>query len=110
MTLLALVRGEGELEPTVVQPAPGDEAFTLAVDAFPDRSFTTYRLTVRGAGGERLYHRGDLSANALDLITVTFPVAFLPPGDYRLTLEGLTADGTAESLGTFPFRFLPPQG
>lgn len=102
--------GQQEEAPPTIEAQPSQGAFTLAVDAGADPRFASYRLTVTGAGGERLFRGEGLEPNALEVVMVTFPAGFFPPGDFRLTLEGILPEGAeegeggTEELGSYPFR------
>jgi Putative zinc-finger len=102
--LLTVLRGEpGEPAATFHRGSP----VTLAVDAGSDAGFASYRVTVTGAGGRTLFRQDGLKPNALEVLMVTFPAGFFPPGDYRLTVEGLRSGGEAADLGGSPFRVAP---
>jgi hypothetical protein len=45
-----------------------------------------------------------LHPNSLEVVMIAFPAGTFPPGDYRLTLTGVRADGTTADLGGYPFR------
>jgi len=100
--LLSTLRGD---EPVpVIDLARTGPALALAVDAGGDPRLTSYRVTLTGPRGENVFRRADLRPNALEVLLVTFPSSTFTPGDYRLRVEGLRADGRAAELGTYPFR------
>jgi hypothetical protein len=37
---------------------------------------------------------------------VDVPAALLTPGEYRVRLSGLSANGSVENLGSYPFKVL----
>jgi len=101
LLLLTALRDEpGEPTATFAGNAP----VTLAVDAGSDSSFASYRMTVTGAGGRTLFRQEGLRPNALEVLMVSFPAGFFPPGDYRLTVEGLRPGAPPADLGSHPFR------
>lgn len=102
--LLATVRDAAMPIPVVGPAGDSAEAFTLAVDAGPDAVFGSYRIEVLDRAGQRRFRRDGLQLNALEVVMVTFPVDFLPPGEYRLELAGLDAEGAATALSTHPFQ------
>lgn len=101
--LLNLVRS-GSGEPATIDLRNVDRVLALAVDPGADAAFATYRVTITGSAGRRVFREGGLKPNALETVMITFPARFFPPGDYRLALEGLRADGTATEIGGYPFR------
>jgi hypothetical protein len=99
--LLTALRDEpGEPAATFAGNAP----VTLAVDAGADPGFASYRVTVTGAGDRTLFRQDGLRPNALEVLMVSFPAGFFPPGDYRLTVEGLRPGAPPADLGSHPFR------
>ena len=52
-------------------------------------------------GGDELLFEGPLT-------TVRTRASLVPPGNYSLTVEGLTLGGKPIAAGRFPFRVLPP--
>jgi hypothetical protein len=101
VVLLTAVRGgPGEPAATIdLAKTPGPIA--LAVDPGADARFASYRVAVTGP---RSFQKTGLHPNALEVVMVAFPPGSFPPGDYRLTLTGVRADGTTADLGGYPFR------
>jgi hypothetical protein len=101
VVLLTAVRG-GPGEPTAtvdLSKSPGPIA--LAVDPGADARFASYRVAVTGP---RSWKKAGLHPNALEVVMIAVPAGVLQPGDYRLTLTGVRADGTTADLGGYPFR------
>ncbi len=99
--LLSVLRDEpGEPAATFHRGSP----VTLAVDAGADPGFASYRVTVTGARGRTLFRQDGLRPNALEVLMVSFPAGFFPPGDYRLAVEGLRPGAPPADLGSHPFR------
>jgi len=67
--------------------------------------FPSYRATIR-RGGDTVFRQGGLKPNALEALMITFPATFFTPGDYRLKIEGIAADGTASAVGEYGFQVL----
>lgn len=106
--LLQALRGESG-EPTVtIDLRRTGEVLAIAVDVDEDPRWGSYRVTVTGAGGERLFRRADLVPNSLETLLITFPANLFAPGDYGFTVEGLTADGMAVAVGEYSFRVVGP--
>ena len=102
VVLLTAVRGEGE--PATIDLSRTGDLLALAVDAGADSRFVSYRATITRKDGGTVYRQEELKPNALETLMITFPKTFFKPGDYRLTLEGVKADGGATEIGGYPFR------
>lgn len=107
VVLLTAVRGEGE--PAKIDLSSTGDLLALAVDAGADPRFVSYRATLIRTGGTRtgggtVYHQEGLKPNALETLMITFPKTFFQPGDYRLKIEGVQADGGTVEIGGYPFR------
>ncbi|HEX4494805.1 MAG TPA: hypothetical protein VIE43_03970 [Thermoanaerobaculia bacterium] len=101
--LLSALRGD-DGKPAVVDPGKAGEALALAVDVGTDLRFVTYKATITRTSGEKAFEKAGLKPNALEALMITFPAAFFAPGDYRLRVEGVKADGSAAEVGGYPFR------
>jgi hypothetical protein len=102
IVLLTAVRGEGE--PATIDLSSTGDLLALAVDAGADPRFISYRATMTRTGGGTVYRQEGLKTNALETLMLTFPRTFFQPGDYRLRIEGVRADGGAAEIGGYPFR------
>jgi len=103
--LLRTFREEPQ-EPLTIDLAKTGGALTLAIDAPADPRFASYHVLLTGAGDRKLFERDGLKPNALEALLLTFPPRFFPPGDYRLKLSGIAADGAPSLLGSYPLRVL----
>jgi len=102
VVLLTAVRGPGEPAATIDLSRTGD-LVALAVDPGADARFASYRVTLTRAGTP-VFRQAGLQPNALETLMITFPTTFFTPGEYRLRLEGVKADGSASEIGGYPFR------
>jgi hypothetical protein len=101
VVLLTAVRG-GPGEPAAtIDLSKASGPIALAVDPGADAHFASYRVAVTGP---RSWKKAGLHPNALEVVMIAVPAGFLQPGDYRLTLTGVRADGTSADLGGYPFR------
>jgi hypothetical protein len=102
--LLSLLRGD-EGKPAVIDLARTGDALALAVDvgAGPGAGFSSYRATIL-RGSDTVFRQAGLHPNALEALMITFPAAFFAPGDYRLKIEGIGADGAASAVGEYAFK------
>lgn len=103
--LLLSARRDGSGEPVaVIDHAAAAPPVVLAVDAGDDSRFESFRVSIDDAAGTTVLRREGLRPNALEVLMLSFPADFFPPGDYRLRVEGVTGDGPAVELGGYPFR------
>lgn len=107
MAVVLLTASRGEDEPTTVDLSNTGDLLALAVDAGADPRFVSYRATMTRTGGGTVYRQEGLKTNALETLMITFPKSFFQPGDYRLRIEGVPADGKAVEIGGYPFRVVP---
>ncbi len=103
--LLLSAYRDGPGEPVaVIDRAASTTPVVLAVDAGGDSRFESFRVTIAGATGTTVLRREGLRPNALEVLMISFPADFFPPGDYRLRVEGVPGDDPAVELGGYPFR------
>jgi hypothetical protein len=100
--LSALRSNDGK--PATIDLAKAGDALALAVDVGEDLRFATYRASLSRAVGGKVFETAGLKPNALEALMITFPASFFAPGDYRLRIEGVKADGSAAEVGGYPFR------
>lgn len=101
VTLLGVLRGEDGAPPVI---DPGGGPYSLAVDAGADPRFASYAVTLVDAAGEVRYERHGLLPNDLEVIQLTLPADFLPPGEYRFVLRGTRPGGESEQLASHELR------
>ena len=83
----------------------------LALEVLTDGgAFPGYRLSLveDGSTGAILWHQQGLQPDREDLLRVTFPPGFLPPGDLRLDLFGEQAGGGSVPLASHRLRVTDP--
>ncbi len=64
----------------------------------------SYRASLRAAGGKEIWQARGLRPDDRDTLVLLLPAGMLPPGDYRLTIEGATDGGGWFAVGAYPFR------
>ena len=69
-----------------------------------DADFPAYRATLRTEQGAVVFQASRLTLNDLGALLVTVHSTSLPPGAYRLDLEGLPSAGAPVSVGRFSLR------
>lgn len=105
--LLTTLRSGDDEPATVISADQADGPLSLAVDAGDDSldaPYDAYRVTILDAGGATLLRRDGLQPNALEVVSLTFPAGFLPPGTHRLVLEGVLEGGATEEIGRYRFQ------
>jgi hypothetical protein len=106
-----------ELTPGLQRDEGGTKKFAIPanVDAvrlqldLPEGQYQSYEAIVLDVDGRSVTTRKNLkaqSANGHQIVPLDVEPALLSPGDYRVKLSGLSASGSLESLGSYPFRVL----
>jgi hypothetical protein len=78
----------------------------LSLELESDPDIQSYRATLSTAGGRSVWSKSELKPSARDALALSLKSGFFKPGDYRLTLEGLTAGGRYAPVAQFIFRAL----
>jgi hypothetical protein len=107
---LAAVRGgeEAGREPVNRVPlaaATPSAVFTLELAAV---EYPSYRASLRDESGKETWQAGDLRPDRRDSLVLLLPSRMLPPGLYRLTIEGVQDDGKTFAVAVYPFRVVRP--
>ena len=95
------VRGGNELN---VAPGAAKIRLKLGLEA---NDYTNYRAVIKNPQGSEIFHQSELKPRASrlgKLVAVQLPARRLPPGDYTLSLSGVTSSGAAEPVGDYAFR------
>lgn len=101
-----LTRDSGEIRKFTIPPASGTIRLQLAL---PDNQYQSYKAVLHDSNGDIVLTMSNLkaqSANGQSALLVDLIPNVIPPGDYRITLSGLTANGNSESVGSYSFRVL----
>lgn len=102
-----LTRGDAEGSNRVRVPTDTDTVRLQLV--LTDNRYQSYEATLLGAEGSALTTQSNLTtAGGGDQRAVIFdvPANLVPPGDYRVKLNGITADGHTTGVGSYSFRVL----
>jgi len=102
---LGVTRG-GEDETTVEVPTGGEPGWLVLSVELPAVDYPRYRVTLVSETGEPLWRGEDLQPGVYDSLLVTVRSDFLPPGEYRLRLEGIEPGGTSIPAGRVRFRIV----
>ena len=65
----------------------------LAVDAGPRADHASYRVRLEDSAGRLVLERSGLTMSVLEVVVLSVPQRELPPGSFRLYLEGQIAGG-----------------
>ena len=99
VVLLGVLRGETTAGSITDPGGP----WSLALDIGGDPRFESFGVRLADSEGRVLFERDSLLANDLEVIQLTFPSGFLPPGTYELRVLGNLLGGEQEELGVYPF-------
>ena len=84
------------------------DAVRLQLDLAEDQ-YQSYEAVVLDIDGRSVTTRKNLkpqSVNGHMIVPIDLEPALLAPGDYRVKLSGLSASGSLENLGSYPFKVL----
>jgi hypothetical protein len=101
-----LTRDGGEIKKFTIPPDSDSIRLQLAL---PDNQYQSYKAVLQNSNGDILLTKSNLkaqSATGQHTLLVDLIPKLIPPGDYRIALSGLTADGNAESVSSYSFRVL----
>jgi putative zinc finger protein len=106
---LSVVRGGS---PDLSQPvnrielAPSAKWMILLLELEPDPDLRAYRGAISTTGGRSIWTENGLKPNSKNALALSFNSRLFKPGDYLLTLEGITARGDRVPVANYAFRAL----
>jgi DNA repair exonuclease SbcCD ATPase subunit len=105
LTLSPQTRGINQIKPLVLPPGTNYVAITLELDA---NDFTAYRASLKNpASGQTEWTSGKLAVRGnSQSIRLRLPASLLKPQNYALELSGISENGDAEIVGSYPFRVM----
>lgn len=106
ITVLAAVRGgeqAGRRPVNRITLSPGMDSVVLAME-LASVDYPSYHATLRGAAGQEVWQAGGLRPDVRDALVVLLPSRLLPPGVYRLVLEGVPAGGQRGAVAEYAFE------
>jgi hypothetical protein len=107
--LLSVARGGGaDLSEPVnrIALSPSSKLIVLLLELEPDPDIQSYRAVVLTADGRNVWTRNSLKPNSRNALALSFKTGLFKPADYRLTLEGLSAQEGRVPISTYAFRVL----
>jgi hypothetical protein len=104
-TLAAVRSGEdgGRAPVNRLQLAPETPSVIFTIE-LATIDFPSYRASLRDGGGKELWQGGGLHPDSRDSLVFLLPARLLSPGLYRLTLEGVKAEGQGYAVGMYPLQ------
>lgn len=75
----------------------------------PESPYSSYEATLVDAAGVELTTKSNLTKETLDdqrVVIFDVPANLVPPGDYRVKLNGATVDGNTTPFASYSFRVL----
>lgn len=78
----------------------------LQIGVEPEEPYQTFQVVVRNQNGKQVWNRDNLPAptsRSGKTISLTLPASVLSPGQYELTLKGVTEGKTTEEVGYYYF-------
>lgn len=99
-----LTRDSGEIRKFSIPPNTDTIRLELAL---PDNQYQYYEAILQDGNGHILLTKKNLKAQSFNgHLTLLVDVTPMSPGDYRLILNGLIANGNIESVASYSFRVL----
>jgi hypothetical protein len=106
---LSGLRGDGsDLSQPVnrITLAPSSKWMILLLELEPDPDIRSYRGAISTADGRSVWTKNGLKPNSRNALALSFNSNLFKPGDYLLTLEGLTSQDGPVPIATHAFRVL----
>jgi hypothetical protein len=79
-------------------------SFVLSLELENDSGIQSYRATITNAGQRIIWTRSSLKPQTRDTLRINLNSNLVEAGDYQLTLEGLTREGSYVPAGRYGFR------
>ena len=92
---------------TRVSVPPSARWIVLKLETEPDPELQSYRATLLASDQQVICRASDLVA-VKGVLAISCDSSLFTPGDYRLTLEGLTKQGRYAPAGTYYFHVIKP--
>jgi anti-sigma factor RsiW len=95
-------------KPTNLLRLPASVRWVVLAPQVEPPFHSPYRAILRDGHGRELRRIEGLQPNEREALSLSLPTSLLPPGDYSLSVEGLTPGGKPIPAGRFTFRVLLP--
>ena len=104
--MLVLLATRGSDVPVLRLPEPG-QPVVLTVEREDPPRFSLYRATLQTRAGAAVW-QDTVAPGSREAVFVGLDSALIPPGDYRLQLEGMARGGRWTPVGDHRFRTVLP--
>jgi Putative zinc-finger len=103
--ILSLARSDGTGQPLNRIALPRSaKRISLSPELEPDPEMQAYRAILRTADSNRIWSQSNLRLDSKGALNLSFDTSLFKPGNYLLTLEGLTQQGTYAPAVKYPFQ------
>jgi anti-sigma factor RsiW len=106
---LSVLRG-GATDPSrpvnLITLPPQSKSIILLLELEPAPDLHSYRVAISTTDSRSIWTKDGLKPNSKNLLALSFNSSLLKPGDYLLTLEGITAQKGRTPVATYTFRTL----
>jgi hypothetical protein len=84
--------------------SPTDFAVSLALEG--EAKYQDYQVTLLDSSNRTIWKKGGLKPDRYNYISIGFNSNFFQPGEYLLTVEGVTTKGGSSPIGNYSFRVI----
>lgn len=81
-------------------------SFLIILSLEGEQRHEDYRVTIRDSNHQLILKRRGLVPDPYNSLTIRFDSRFFRPGNYSLTVEGLSAKGASSQIGNYPLRIV----
>ncbi len=95
--------------PKRIHLPPGANLLRLQLDIRKPGQYRSYRATLETADGDEIWRQSRLRAGTAasgQAVALTLPTSLFAPGDYVITLSGVTASGEIQEIGDYYLTIL----
>jgi Putative zinc-finger len=89
-----------------IKLSPASKSIILLLELGPDPGLLSYRAVISTADGRSIWRESQLTPNFRDVLALSFNSSLFKPGNYLLTLEGLTADNRYVLAAQYTFQVI----
>lgn len=86
-----------------IKLSPISRLIILLLELEPDPDLRSYRVAISTVDGRNIWRRSNLRATSNDALALSFNSSLFKPGNYILTIEGLTAQNRYVLIGQYTF-------
>jgi hypothetical protein len=86
-----------------IKLSPKSKLIVLLLELSPDPGLQSYRAAISTSDGRNIWRERDLKPSSDDALALSFNSGLFKPGNYLLTLEGLTAQKSYVPIAKYTF-------